>query len=132
MGFLFGAMKSISSNWAKSYLPEEDTVLEADLRKRDADGKEFSPLDADRAGQPNAEQQLSDRQTLLEIDNLFKDDQEAQMVLTAWQEGYDPSGVREFGGFRKMTTTPPSVESGGTLDAAGMRPDRDRGGMHVQ
>jgi len=53
---------------------EEDTVLEADLRKGTQTVKS-SAAGCGRAGQPNAEQQLSDRQTLLEIDNLFKDDQ---------------------------------------------------------
>jgi hypothetical protein len=132
MGFLFGAMKSISSNWAKSYLPEEDPVLEADLRKRDADGKEFTPLDAHRAGQPNAEQQLSDRQTLLEIDNLFKDDQEAQMVLTAWQEGYDPAGVRELWDLSQNAYNTIVRRIRRTLDASDIKPDGDRGGAYVQ
>ena len=39
MGFFFGAMKSISSNWAKSYRPEEAPVLEADLRRKDEEGR---------------------------------------------------------------------------------------------
>jgi hypothetical protein len=132
MGFLFGAMKSISSNWAKSYLPDEDPVLEADLRRRDEEGKEFSPLDAHRSGQPNAEQQLSDKQTLLEIDKLFEDDQEAQMVLTAWQEGYDPPGVRELWELSQNDYNTIVRRIRRTVEAVGIRPDRDRGGMHVQ
>jgi len=132
MGFLFGAMKSISSNWAKSYLPEDDPVLEADLRKRDEEGKEFSPLDRRRAGRPNAEQHLSDKQTLLEIDNVFKDDQEAQMILTAWQEGYDPPGVRELWGLSQNGYNTIVRRIRRTIEAVGIQPDRERGGMHAQ
>jgi hypothetical protein len=132
MGFLFGAMKSISSNWAKSYLAEEDPVLEADLRRRDEEGKEFSPLHAHRSGQPDPEQQLSDKQTLLEIDNLFKDDQEAQMLLTAWQEGYDPPGVRELWELSQNDYNTIVRRIRRNVEAVGIRPDRDRGGMYVQ
>jgi hypothetical protein len=132
MGFLFGAMRSISSNWAKSYLLEEDPVLQADLRRSDEEGKEFSPLDAHRSGQPNAEQHLSDKQTLLEIDNLFKDDQEAQMVLAAWQEGYDPPGVRELWELSQNDYNTIVRRIRRIVEAVGIRPNRDRGRMHVQ
>jgi len=54
------------------------------------------------------------------------------MVLTAWQEGYRSSGVREFWGLSQNDYNTTVRESGGPFDAAGMRPDRDRGGMHVQ
>ncbi|MGB8411833.1 MAG: hypothetical protein WCE23_03310 [Candidatus Binatus sp.] len=94
--FLIGAMQSISSNWARSYDDEESAVLESDLRKQNEQGKVFSPLDTLRAQTPDPEKQLSDGQTLKLIEDLFKDDEKAQMVLTAWQEGFDPSGVREL------------------------------------
>lgn len=132
MGFLFGAMKSISSNWAKSYLPEEVPVLDADLRKENEEGEEFSPLDRRSAPQPTAEQQLSDKQTLGEVDNLFKDDQEAQMVLTAWQEGYDPAGVRELWGLSQNAYNTIVRRIRRTLDASNIKPDGDRGGTYVQ
>jgi hypothetical protein len=132
MGFLFGAMKSISSNWAKSYLPEEVPVLDADLRKNNEEGEEFSPLDRRSAPQPTAEQQLSDRQTLGEVDNLFKDDQEAQLVLTAWQEGYDPAGVRELWGLSQNAYNTIVRRIRRTLDASDIKPDGDRGGTYVQ
>jgi hypothetical protein len=132
MGFLFGAMSSISSNWAKSYLPEESPVLEANQCRKNEEGEEFGQLDQHRARQPNAEQHLSDKQTLLRIDDLFRDDQEARMLLTAWQEGYDPAGARES---RKLSQNDYNTivrRIRRTLDAASIRPDRDRGGMHVQ
>ena len=132
MGFLFGAMKSISSNWAKSYLPEEVPVLDADLRKENEEGEEFSPLDRRSAPQPTAEQQLSDKQTLGEVDNLFKEDQEAQMVLTAWQEGYDPAGVRELWGLSQNAYNTIVRRIRRTLDASNIKPDGDRGGTYVQ
>jgi hypothetical protein len=132
MGFLFGAMKSISSNWAKSYRPEEDPVLEADLRRGHEEGKEFSPLHARRSGQPDPEQQLWDKQILLEIDSLFEDDQEAQMLLTAWQEGYDPPGVRELWELSQNDYNTIVRRIRRAVEAVGVRPDRGRGGTYVQ
>ena len=35
-------------------------------------------------------------QMLQDIDRLFRDDQEAQMLHRTWQERYDPVGVREL------------------------------------
>lgn len=95
---LTGAMKSISSNWARSYKEAETAVLEADLRRENEEGEIFSPLDNLQEPGPNPAQRLSDKQTLRLIDNLFKDDEKAQMVLTSWQEGYDPPGIRELWG----------------------------------
>lgn len=93
---LTGAMKSISSNWARSYKEEETPVLEADLRRENEEGEIFSPLDDIQEQAPNPAKRLHDKQTLELIDDLFKDDEKAQMVLTAWQDGYDPAGVREL------------------------------------
>jgi len=71
-------------------------VVEADLRRENDEGEIYSPLDKATEPRPNPEQRLSAKQTLELIDRLFKDDEKAQMVLTAWQEGYEPAGVREL------------------------------------
>jgi hypothetical protein len=55
---------------------------------------------------PSPAQRLSDKQTLKRIDDLFKDDEKAQMVLTSWQEGYDHLTYVSFGASLKTSTTP--------------------------
>ena len=52
---------------------------------------------------PNPEQRVVDEQKreadarqLEMIDHLFKDDERAQMVIEAWQDDYDPPGVRSL------------------------------------
>ena len=132
MRFLFGAMKSISSNWAKSYRPEEALVLEADLRKRNEEGKITSPVDGYASERRPAEEHMTDVETLLAIDNLFKEDQEAQMILTAWQDGYDPVGVRELWGLSQNDYNAIVRRIRRTIEAASIRPDRERGAKHVQ
>jgi DNA-directed RNA polymerase specialized sigma24 family protein len=94
--WLVGAMRSISSNWARSYKKEKNPVVEADLVRENEEGQIFSPLEAIPDPSPGPAKQLRDKETLGLIDDMFKDDEQAQMVLTAWQEGYDPAGVREL------------------------------------
>jgi hypothetical protein len=132
MGFLFGAMKSISSNWAKSHRQEEAPVLEAELRKKDDEGKVPSPMDVYAGEHRTAEENMVDVQTLLAIDNLFKEDQEAQMILTAWQDGYDPAGVRELWGLSQNEYNTIVRRIRRTLDVAKITPDRERGVKYVQ
>jgi hypothetical protein len=132
MGFLFGAMKSISSNWAKSYRPEETPVLEADLRKKNEEGKVTSPIDGYADERRTADEHMSHVETLLAIDNLFKEDQEAQMILTAWQDGYDPAGVRELWALSQNDYNTIVRRIRRTIDANNIRPDREGGAKHVQ
>ena len=94
--FLIGAMRSISSNWARAYDKEEAPMMDSDLQKTNEEGRIFSPLQAVPDPRPDPAEQLHDKQTLNLIENMFKGDEKAQMVLTAWQEGYDPAGVREL------------------------------------
>jgi hypothetical protein len=133
MGFLFGAMKSISSNWAKAYLADEDPIRESELKQEDVDGKRSrNPLDRLASSAPTAERRLSQRRTLQQIETIFKDDQEAQMVLTAWQERYDPSGVRELWNLTQNEYNTIVRRIRRTLEAAGITADRDSGGAYVQ
>jgi hypothetical protein len=96
--FLCGAMRSISSNWARGYEADESPALEADLRRENEEGEQFSPVDNVPVCRPNPEEGLEDTQTLAAIEQLFKSDEDALKVLVAWQEGYDPPGVRELWG----------------------------------
>lgn len=122
------AMRSISSNWARSYKEAETAVLEADLRRENEEGEIFNPLDNFQEQSPNPEQWLRDKQTLELIDDLFKDDEKAQMVLTAWQEGYDPPGVRELWSLSQNEYNAIVRKIRRRLGAAALTADHDRGG----
>ena len=95
-GFLKGAMRSISSNWARSYKETETAELDTDLLRENEEGELYSPLDTARDRDPDPEMQLSAKQTLKQIEALFADDEEAQMVLMAAQDGCTPPEVREL------------------------------------
>ena len=99
--FMIWAMKSISSNWARGYKPEETLSLELDAEKTNEDGETFRPIDYVEDENPNPEQRLVDEEQfqaaarrLKMIDELFGGDEGAQMVIEAWRDGYDPPGVR--------------------------------------
>jgi len=130
--FLVGAMRSISSNWAKSYKPEHVAVLEADLRRENEEGRIFSPLDAVREQRPDAEQRMRDKQILEQVDALFKDDEQAQMVLMAWQDGCDPPAVRELWNLSQKEYNTVVRRIRRQVDAAGLMPNSGKGKTNVQ
>jgi len=120
--FLFGAMRSISSNWAKSYKPEDTPILEADLRRENEEGKIFSPLDALQAQDPDREQQAHAAQALERIEALFKDDEQAQKVLMGWDDGLDAPAVRELWNFSQKEYNTIVRRIRRHIDAAGLMP----------
>lgn len=126
--WLTGAMRSISSNWAKSYKKEENPVVEADLLRENEEGEIFSPLQAISDPKPGPAKQLRDKETLGLIDEMFKDDEQAQMVLTAWQERYDPAEVRELWGLSQNDYNTIVRRIRRRLAAAGVMADYDTGG----
>jgi hypothetical protein len=132
MDLLTGAMRSISSNWARSYDEAEMPVVEADLRRENDKGEIYSPLDKAEEPGPNPEQRLSAKQTLELIDSLFKDDEKAQMVLTAWQEGYDPPGVRELWDLSQNEYNTIVRRIRRRLDTSALTAGHDRGGSNDQ
>ena len=101
--FMIGAIRSISSNWARGYEPEEALALELDVKKKNKDGETFRLIDFVEDDRPDPEQRvvdeekrLADARWLEVINRLFKDDEQAQMVIEAWQDGYDPADVRSL------------------------------------
>ena len=103
MPFMIGAIRSISSNWARGHKPEETLALTLDVEKTNKDGETFRPMDCMEDNQPNPEQLVVDEQKrtadarLLEmIDHLFENDEQAQMVIEAWRDDYDPPGIRSL------------------------------------
>jgi DNA-directed RNA polymerase specialized sigma24 family protein len=127
-GFLIGAIKSISSNWARSFKREEAPAPEADLLRTNEKGETFSPLDNVQARHPDPEQARHQKQTLEQIETLFKEDERAQMVLMAWQEGCDPAGVRELWGLSQNEYNTIVRRIRRRLDDAGMTAHLGRGG----
>ena len=121
--FLIWAMKRISSNWARAYRPEKSPVLETELIKEDEEGKLTNPVAEVRENSPDPERQFRNKQTLEAISKLFNDDEEAQMVLTAWEEGYDPPGVRELWGLSQKDYNRIVQRIRRKLDAAGIVAD---------
>lgn len=94
-GFLIGAMRSISSNWARQVdLGAETELCETDLIKFSSEGDELaSPLDHARSSGPNPEDQLLDReaytqeQLVSEIEGMFKDRPLAGQLIEGWRAG---------------------------------------------
>ena len=99
--FMIWSMKSISSNWARGYKPEETLSLVLDAETTNEDGETFRAIDYVEDENPNPEQRLvdeeqrqADARRLKMIDELFVGDEGTQMVIEAWRDGYDPPGVR--------------------------------------
>jgi len=121
--FLEGAIRSISSNWARSYKRENAPALATDLQRENKEGEVFNPLENAQEHAPNPDKQLSNRQILEQIEKFFSDDERAQMVLEAWQEGYDHSGVRELWGLSQNEYNTIVRRIRRRLETAGITPD---------
>lgn len=96
MAFLCGAMKSMSSNWAKAYRPDDVPVLATNLERMDKDGNELSPYEKARDASFNPEQKIEFSQILAETNSLLADDKAALGVLEGWYEGFSPAEIREL------------------------------------
>jgi hypothetical protein len=96
MGFLFGAMESIADSWQrKKVTPTEAPVLASSLVTNN-EGEPSDPAEQFQSAHANQAQMFMYKETLAQIDALFADDQEVQMVIEALREGYDPPRVREL------------------------------------
>jgi hypothetical protein len=132
MGVLFGAIESISDSWSrKKTTPTESPVLASSLVVEDEDGGLSDPAEAFPSIEPSASQMLVYKKTLEEIDALFADDAEVQMVLEAFRDGYDPPGVRELWGLTQKQYNAIVVRMRRTIQKAGLA-DPTKGPQHVQ
>jgi DNA-directed RNA polymerase specialized sigma24 family protein len=102
-GLLIGAMRSISSNWARKYDPDEEPVLESDLKRPGSDAEAGTTVfDTAESKEPNPEQVLlasepSREQLLIErIEQLFTDDPDANWVLECWADGMDGPAIKQL------------------------------------
>jgi len=95
--FLFGAMRSICNAWFRAKeTPTERPSLAASLTVKDDEGHISNPVDNYAAGEPSTEELLVFRETLLRIDDVLADDQEARMILEGFREGLEPPHIREL------------------------------------
>ncbi len=129
--FLFGAMKSISSNWAKSYKPEEFPLSATELRQTNDSGEESNPYDAHADPSPSVDRSIEFREKIGQIDKLFADDPEAQQVLEAWKEGFDPAGVRELWSMTQKEYDTVVRRIRRRITSAGITADLSKGSQYV-
>ena len=104
--FLFGAMQSISSAWAahhdRNKASPEYANVEANLVTVDDEGNTRSPFDAVEAGTSNPEDAMieseaANEQSLADqIEASFVDDEQAALILMAWEDDWDGPKIREY------------------------------------
>jgi hypothetical protein len=94
VGFLMGAMRSISSNWARKGAKGVLEISETDqIRCSDAGEELTSALKLARSPDPNPEEQLlrgefqTEEQLAEEVEGMFKDRYIASLILDGWKAG---------------------------------------------
>lgn len=98
--FLFGAMRSICNAWFRAKKnPTERPILASALTMEDAEGHTSNPVDDYATLEPSTEELLVFRETLIRIDGVIAEDQEARMILEGFKDGLEPPAIRELWGF---------------------------------
>jgi CheY-like chemotaxis protein len=87
--YLYGAIRSLTRR--------RKSDLESDAVKRDAEGRESSPLDNVASGEMGAEKRLLTEEKINRILRMFKDDPEAILVLQGWSEGMKRNEITQEG-----------------------------------
>lgn len=102
-GLLIGSMRSITSNWARKYEPDEQPVLESDLRRKTSDDEQHqTAFDTAESPEPNPEQALlanqptGEQQLVEQIEQIFAEDADATWVLECWADGMDGPAIKQF------------------------------------
>lgn len=131
MGFLYGAIESISDGWSKKkYSPTEQPVLAAQLVQEADEGQLSDPAEEFVSTEVSPAQMLLYNETLSQIEALFVDDPEVLKVLEAFREGYDPAATRDFWGLSQKEYNTIIVRMRRTIERAGIL-DPTRGVRHV-
>jgi DNA-directed RNA polymerase specialized sigma24 family protein len=91
LGYLIGAMRSISDNWGKRF-KEAEPVLEADLGRDDASR---SALDRVASQDLSPEEEIEVKQQHEAIRRLFADDPVVTLIILEIEEGTKFSEIRE-------------------------------------
>ena len=98
---LTGAMRSISDHWRQQF-DEREPHLESDLTTVDPEGNELSPLATIPSGDPPADRAFGAKEEIARILPMFKDDNEAILVLEGWVEGMTGSEIMDLGFTKKQ------------------------------
>lgn len=96
--FMYGAMRSISSNWAKQCDLNNVPQQPGAFRKDTDEGKRKDPYEAHPDSTPNAFRKLEFYQKIAAIENVLSNDQEALQILEGWKEDMKPPEIRELWG----------------------------------
>lgn len=108
--YLVGVLWSIASEWAghrkRNLGSPEYATLESQITKEDEEGNELSPFAALGDTRPTVEEAMIDAETEVEqealaraIEEHFAEDENASLVLLAWQEGMDGPAIQKDFGF---------------------------------
>lgn len=112
--YLIGVIRSIASEWAghrkrNPGLPEY-AALESQMTTEDDEGNLLSPFAALSDTRPTVEETMIDAETEAErrallsaIEEHFAGDENASLVLMAWQEGMDGPAIQRDFGFSETT-----------------------------
>lgn len=90
------AMRSISDHW-KTQFDEDEPYLESEVASVDQEGEEHSPMAAAASEQPAADRALFAKEEVRRVFDLFRDDDEAILVLEGWVEGMSGLEIMEIG-----------------------------------
>lgn len=90
------AMRSISDHW-KTQFDEDEPYLESEVTTVNPEGEEYSPMGAVPSGQPAVDRALFAKEEVRRIFDLFREDDEAILVLEGWVEGMSGPEIMELG-----------------------------------
>jgi hypothetical protein len=90
------AMRSISDHWRRKF-DEREAHLESELVTVDPVGEERSPLNSIRSDEPAADRALLAKEEVARIFAMFKEDDEAILVLQGWVEGMTGIEIMQLG-----------------------------------
>jgi hypothetical protein len=93
--FVAGVMRSIASHWADSY-HEQEAQCESDLLIEGDSGSTVSPLDNAPSSAPALDRGIIAKEELAEVLALFKDDDNAIIIIEGWEEGWTPREIIEL------------------------------------
>lgn len=100
MGYLFGTMRSISSNWAESFDPEE-AALESEVVINTEEGKTISPINKAEAPGISPEDNIIAKQKIERIEGLFEKDETVLLIIEGFRSEMTGPEIQEAIGITK-------------------------------
>jgi hypothetical protein len=90
------AMRSISSHWRQAF-DENEAQLESELVTTDPAGEDHSPMQNVKSEQPSTDRAFAAKEEVARVFAIFKDDDEAILVLQGWIEGMTGTEMLDLG-----------------------------------